>query len=192
MDVEPTNDAPLIQFGQEERYGPRDREMMPGEAQVDTLQAHKCYVETIKRGKKRRLEESPKIEDSNKRGKDTVLNTEPDKETPATVQPVEELLTIELTPGDSGKVTKIGSKMIEDVRNQVVNCLMRNKDIFAWTPQDLEGIDPGAIMHHLNLDPSIRPVKQKKRHFGPEKDKIIQREVGKMEGSYSIKIGLAG
>ncbi|KAL0296013.1 UNVERIFIED_CONTAM: hypothetical protein Sradi_6653400 [Sesamum radiatum] len=40
--------------------------------------------------------------------------------------------------------------MTEDVRNQVVNCLMRNKDIFPWTPHDLEGIDPGVITHHLN------------------------------------------
>ncbi|KAL0430595.1 UNVERIFIED_CONTAM: hypothetical protein Sradi_0685500 [Sesamum radiatum] len=31
----------------------------------------------------------------------------------------------------------------------------------AWTPQDLEGIDPGVITHHLNLDPTIRPMKQK-------------------------------
>ncbi|KAL0419186.1 UNVERIFIED_CONTAM: hypothetical protein Sradi_1332100 [Sesamum radiatum] len=86
-----------------------------GEAKDYALQARKCYVEAIKRGKKRRTEESPKIEDSNKRGKNPIPSPEPDKETP-TVQPVEELLTIELTPGDPGKVTKIGSKMTEDVR----------------------------------------------------------------------------
>ncbi|KAL0449071.1 UNVERIFIED_CONTAM: hypothetical protein Slati_1463500 [Sesamum latifolium] len=66
--------------------------------------------------------------------------------------------------------------MKEDVREQVINCLRKNKDIFAWTPQDLEGIDLGVITHHLNLNPTIRPIKQKKRHFGPEKDKIIQGE----------------
>ncbi|KAL0411985.1 UNVERIFIED_CONTAM: hypothetical protein Slati_3788200 [Sesamum latifolium] len=151
-----------------------------GEAQADTLQAPKCYVEAIKRGKKRGLEETPKIDDSNKRGKDPIPSLEPDKETPATIQLVEELLTIELTPGDPEKVIKIGSKMTEDVWDQVVNCLWKNRDIFEWTAQDLEGIDPGVITHHLNLDPSIRPVKQKKRHFEPEKDKIIQEEVNKL------------
>ncbi|KAL0434261.1 UNVERIFIED_CONTAM: hypothetical protein Slati_2760400 [Sesamum latifolium] len=49
--------------------------------------------------------------------------------------------------------------MTEDVRDQVVNCFWKNKDIVTWTPQDLEGIDPGVITHHLNLDPSIRPIK---------------------------------
>ncbi|KAK4404284.1 hypothetical protein Sango_0797000 [Sesamum angolense] len=91
-------------------------------------------------------------------GVDPVHSPKPDKETPATVQPVEELLTIELIPGDPGKVIKIGSKMIEDVGDQVVNYLMRNKDIFAWTPRDL-GIDPSVITHHLSLDPDIRPIK---------------------------------
>ncbi|KAL0327949.1 UNVERIFIED_CONTAM: Retrovirus-related Pol polyprotein from transposon [Sesamum calycinum] len=77
--------------------------------------------------------------------------------------------------------------MTEDVRNQVVNYLWRNKDIFAWTPQDLEGIDPGVITHHLNLDPSVRPIKQKKLHFGPEKDKIIEGEVKKLLSAGHIK-----
>ncbi|KAL0447930.1 UNVERIFIED_CONTAM: hypothetical protein Slati_1920900 [Sesamum latifolium] len=108
------------------------------------------------RGKKRGLEETPGEENSNKRGKDQIPSPEPKEEAPVMVQPVEELLTVELTPGDSKNVTKIGSKMTEDVRDQVVNCLRKNKDIFAWTPQDLEGIDPGVITHHLNLDPSIR------------------------------------
>ncbi|KAL0400436.1 UNVERIFIED_CONTAM: Pro-Pol polyprotein [Sesamum latifolium] len=42
------------------------------------------------------------------------------------------------------------------------------------------GIDLGVITHHLNLDPTIMPIKQKKRHLGPEKDKIIQGEVNKL------------
>ncbi|KAL0457859.1 UNVERIFIED_CONTAM: Retrovirus-related Pol polyprotein from transposon opus [Sesamum latifolium] len=77
--------------------------------------------------------------------------------------------------------------MMEDVRDQVINCFRKNKDIFALTPQDLEGIDPDIITHHLNLDPNIRPVKQKKRHFRPKKDKIIQGEVNKLLTAGYIK-----
>ncbi|KAK4382165.1 Retrovirus-related Pol polyprotein from transposon [Sesamum angolense] len=89
------------------------------------------------------------------------------------VQPVEELLTIVLTPGDQEKVTKIRSKITEDIRNQVVNCLRRNKDIFAWTPQDFEGIDPGVITHHLNLDPSIRPACPNDFYLLPRIDQLV-------------------
>ncbi|KAL0454887.1 UNVERIFIED_CONTAM: hypothetical protein Slati_0827900 [Sesamum latifolium] len=64
----------------------------------------------------------------------------------------------------------------EEAKKEITLCLQRNADIFAWTSQDLEGIDPQVITHHLNIDPNCKPVKQKKRHFRPEKDKIIQAE----------------
>ncbi|KAL0444138.1 UNVERIFIED_CONTAM: hypothetical protein Slati_2136500 [Sesamum latifolium] len=151
-----------------------------GEAQANILQARKCYVEAIRRGKKRMLEEASGEKNPSKRGKDPMPRLELKEEAPVAVQSMEELLTVELILGDPDKITKIGSKMKEDIREQVINCLRKNKDIFAWTLQDLEGIDPGIIRHHLNLDPTIKPVKQKKQHFGPKKDKIIQGEVNKL------------
>ncbi|KAL0411555.1 UNVERIFIED_CONTAM: hypothetical protein Slati_3745200 [Sesamum latifolium] len=69
--------------------------------------------------------------------------------------------------------------MSEETKKEVVQCC-NVMQIFAWTPQDLEGIDPKVITHCLNIDPIIKPVKQKKRHFGPKKDKIIQAEVDKL------------
>ncbi|KAL0427118.1 UNVERIFIED_CONTAM: hypothetical protein Slati_2886600 [Sesamum latifolium] len=78
------------------------------------------------------------------------------------------------------KTTRISSHLGEEAKKEIILCLQCNADIFAWTPQDLEGIDPQVITHHLNIDPNCKPVKQKKRHFGPEKDKIIQTEVNKL------------
>ncbi|KAL0285049.1 UNVERIFIED_CONTAM: Transposon Ty3-G Gag-Pol polyprotein [Sesamum angustifolium] len=54
-------------------------------------------------------------------------------------------------------------------------------------PQDLEEIDPNVITHHLNIDPSIKLVKQKKKHFGLEKDNIIQVEVHKLMAAGHIE-----
>ncbi|KAL0439901.1 UNVERIFIED_CONTAM: Pro-Pol polyprotein [Sesamum latifolium] len=39
----------------------------------------------------------------------------------------------------------------------------------------------------LNIDPNCKPIKQKKRHFGPEKDKIIQAEVNKLKAAGHIE-----
>ncbi|KAL0412116.1 UNVERIFIED_CONTAM: hypothetical protein Slati_3801300 [Sesamum latifolium] len=103
------------------------------------------------------------------------------------VQPAEELLNIEIIPGHPDKTTRIGSQMSEETKEEIVLCLQRNADIFAWAPQDLEGINPKVITHYLNIDPSIKPVKQKKRHFGPEKDKIIQAEVDKLMAAGHIE-----
>ncbi|KAL0444480.1 UNVERIFIED_CONTAM: hypothetical protein Slati_2170700 [Sesamum latifolium] len=116
-----------------------------------------------------------------KKGKEGVAEgTLEEAEAPARFQPIEELLNIEIVPGSPDKTTRIGSHMNEKTKEEVILCLQRNADIFAWAPQDLEGIDPKVITHHLNIDPSIKLVKQKKRHFGPEKDRIIQAEVDKL------------
>ncbi|XP_073294498.1 uncharacterized protein [Primulina huaijiensis] len=45
---------------------------------------------------------------------------------------------------------------------------------------ELSGISPQVAEHKLNILPGSRPVKQKKRHFGPEKDKVIEEQVGEL------------
>ena len=42
------------------------------------------------------------------------------------------------------------------------------------------GIDPAIITHRLNISPSYKLVKQKRRSFTPERQKAINEEVGKL------------
>ena len=42
------------------------------------------------------------------------------------------------------------------------------------------GIDPTVITHRLNVSPSFKPVKQKRRSFTPERQKAINEEVDKL------------
>ena len=49
------------------------------------------------------------------------------------------------------------------------------------------GIDPTIITHRLNVSPSFKPVKQKKRSFAPERQKAINEEVGKLLQAGAIR-----
>ena len=49
------------------------------------------------------------------------------------------------------------------------------------------GIDPAVITHRLNVSPSFKPVKQKRRRFAPERQKAINEEVGKLLQANSIR-----
>ena len=42
------------------------------------------------------------------------------------------------------------------------------------------GIDPTVITHRLNVSPSFRSVKQKRRSFSLKRKKAINEEVGKL------------
>ncbi|KAL0444173.1 UNVERIFIED_CONTAM: hypothetical protein Slati_2140000 [Sesamum latifolium] len=137
----------------------------------------------MSKGQKRASDEAPKGTPSSKRRKDLDPEEVPEQTgTHSKVQPTEELPN-----GNPDKTTQISSQISEETKKELVQYLQRNADIFTWTPQDLEGIDPRVITHHLNIDPSTKPVKQKKRHFGHEKDKIIQAEVDKLMAAGHIE-----
>jgi hypothetical protein len=58
--------------------------------------------------------------------------------------------------------------------------LMKNSDVFAFSTDDLVGVDPRIIQHRLNIDPAAKPIRQKKRNHGRAKDAIIAEEVKKL------------
>ncbi|KAL0373918.1 UNVERIFIED_CONTAM: hypothetical protein Sradi_3307500 [Sesamum radiatum] len=158
-----------------------------GEVQGDPLQARRCYVDAVPRGEKRGGDDTQDQAPPSKKGKAPEDKTSEATETPAKVQPAEELLNIQIIPGDPDKTTRIGSHLSEEAKKEITLCLQRNADVFAWTPQDWEGIDPQVITYNLNIDPNCKPVKQKKKHFGPEKDKIIQAELNKLMAAGHIE-----
>ena len=49
------------------------------------------------------------------------------------------------------------------------------------------GIDPTIITHRLNVSPSFKPVKQKRRSFTPERQKVINEVVGKLLQAGAIR-----
>jgi hypothetical protein len=62
--------------------------------------------------------------------------------------------------------------------------LRENADVFAWSHEDMPGISTKVMVHKLNVNPSIHPVKQKRRVFAPERNTVVMEEVDKllMEG----------
>ncbi|XP_074574021.1 uncharacterized protein LOC141830496 [Curcuma longa] len=53
--------------------------------------------------------------------------------------------------------------------------------------EDLTGVPPSVAVHRLNVLPDSRPIKQKRRHFGPEQNKVIREEVQKLLKAGHIK-----
>ena len=49
------------------------------------------------------------------------------------------------------------------------------------------GVNPEMITHKLNVNPSFKPVKQKRRSFAPERQKAINEEVDKLLQAEAIR-----
>ena len=93
---------------------------------------------------------------------------------------VEELEEVILDESRPGRTTRMGTLASPTVRQDLVNFLRMNQDIFAWSPEDMPGIDPSVIVHRLNVNPDSSPVRQKKRVFAQERDKAVAEEVKKL------------
>jgi hypothetical protein len=65
--------------------------------------------------------------------------------------------------------------------------LKDNKDIFAWSHEDMPGIDPSIISHKLNVNPCLHPIKQKRRIFALKRNNAIMEEVDKLFTANFIK-----
>ena len=94
-------------------------------------------------------------------------------------EPSEELEPVPLDD-DPEHLAYIGSQLAEDLKGPLTHFLRQNKDVFAWKQANMGGIDPTVITHRLNVSPSFKPVKQKRRSFAPNRQKAINEEVGKL------------
>ena len=70
------------------------------------------------------------------------------------------------------------------VKEKLVEFLKANLDLFAWSHEDMVGIDPSVMCHHLNIDPKARPVRKKRRALDPKRDAALKEEVDKLKGKW--------
>ena len=96
------------------------------------------------------------------------------------VEPTKALENISLDKDNPEKSTRVGADLEEKIKKDLVHFLRENIDVFAWSHEDIRGIDPSVITLRLNVFPSSKPVWQKKRVFAPKRDNAIKEEVQKL------------
>ena len=96
-------------------------------------------------------------------------------------QAAEEVLTkVNLGTPEEPKETRIGSFFTGKEQEALVNLLKEYVDVFAWSYQDMPGLDPSIVEHRIPLDPELKPLKQKLRRIKPEWSLQVKEEVEKM------------
>ena len=69
----------------------------------------------------------------------------------------------------NGKLIKIGEEMSDQVEKEMKQVLQNHTNTFVTQASEIVGIDPNIVAHSLNIDPSIKPVVQKKWNFALER-----------------------
>ena len=72
-------------------------------------------------------------------------------------------------------------------RQELINFLVKNIDVFAWNANEALGVDLNFICHHLNVNPLAIPKKQPPRRSSREHSDAVKVEVLKLKQAGAIK-----
>ncbi|GKV48591.1 hypothetical protein SLEP1_g55389 [Rubroshorea leprosula] len=92
-------------------------------------------------------------------------------------EPVEPVQIVPLNPDVLEMTVKINTKLTEEERAELLDFLRVNQDVFAWTMDEMPSIPAELTIHKLSTDPTKKPVVQKRRLFGPQKQAAIDEEI---------------
>ena len=79
------------------------------------------------------------------------------------VKPVEGTKEVVLFLEHPEQTVLIGQELSPEREAELLSFLRQNVDVFAWSPKDLPGIDRSIAEYRLNVDPSVKPIRQKMR-----------------------------
>ena len=82
---------------------------------------------------------------------------------------------VKITIGnDPEKFFQVGSQLPHQEREELVEFLKRNIDVFAWNTYEAPGVDLDFICHNLNVNPLTAPKKQLLRRPSKEHAKAVR------------------
>ena len=60
---------------------------------------------------------------------------------------------------DLERFFQVGAQLPLLEKEQLMEFLRKNVDVFTWNAYEASGVDPNFICHHLNVNPFITPKK---------------------------------
>ena len=95
---------------------------------------------------------------------------------------------VKVTIGDNPeKFFQIGSQLPQQEKEELIEFLKQNIDVFAWNTYKASGVNPEFICHHLNVNPLIVPKKQPPRRLSKEHAEAVREEVTRLKQVGAIK-----
>ncbi|XP_030937501.1 uncharacterized protein LOC115962766 [Quercus lobata] len=88
---------------------------------------------------------------------------------------------------NSEKFFQVGAQLPPQEKEELVEFLKRNVDVFMWNAYEAPRVDPSFICHHLNVNPSATPKKQPPQGSSKDHTNSVKDEVMKLKQAGAIK-----
>ena len=83
---------------------------------------------------------------------------------------------------DQPREIRIDSSLSPDERSRLIDLLRSYLDVFAWSYEDMSGLNPSIVQHRLPILPHATPVKQKLRRLHPQWSLQVKEKIQKQLG----------
>ncbi|XP_030950171.1 probable WRKY transcription factor 26 [Quercus lobata] len=90
---------------------------------------------------------------------------------------------------DPEKFFQIGVQIPPQEKEELIEFLRRNVDVFTWNAYEAPRVDPSFICHHLNVNPSVTPKKQPPQRSSKDHSDAVKDEMIKLKQARAIKEG---
>jgi hypothetical protein len=88
-------------------------------------------------------------------------------------------IDISVKPGIEENI-HIGASCTEEEIQTYKALFQEFRDVFAWSYEEMPGIDPAIVVHEIKTYPDAKPVRQRLRQIHPRKAAAIKAEVEKL------------
>ncbi|XP_013751657.3 uncharacterized protein LOC106454019 [Brassica napus] len=92
----------------------------------------------------------------------------------------EEIREVPINEAGPSKAVRVGAYLSDEMQSQVISFLKANASTFAWATFNMKGVDRAVTSHELNVDPTFKPIRQKRWKLGPERSKAVNEQVDRL------------
>ena len=78
------------------------------------------------------------------------------------------------------RLLSIAKELLPDQKKAMVTLLAEYMDVFAWSHEDMMGLDPKFYQHKMNLASDAKPVQQRRYRMNPNYAARVKEEIDKL------------
>ena len=93
---------------------------------------------------------------------------------------IEDTREVNIGSSKNPKLVHIAASLSQDQADLLFEVLREKIGRFAWSYQDMPRLDPKLVVHHLAVDPKIKPVRKKLRKMHPKVALLVKAELERM------------
>ena len=93
---------------------------------------------------------------------------------------VSQLEEVKLGTRDEVRPVHVAKEMSPEDKSAMITLLKEFRDVFAWSYEDMRGLDPQLYQHQIHLSKDAKPVAQRRYWINPNYAARVKEETDKL------------